>query len=297
MRKYRWLLAVGAVLPMMFPSSGVTREALKTQPIKQEEPTFQISNSIFKSGYSEQESVQLDKIFKAQSKLVVTRKAFEPSLAVVKKNEETIRKVAESKNFPPDLAIGVALLENGGSETAVSTAGATGVFQLIKGTASSMGLRVDDTVDERLIPERNIEGGVGYLAKNRELFSDPGLAVWAHHAGPQNVSKALREFSKGRVSGEVLTYVDAMEQKKLGETKASWQKLLNEGLDVNRLLQDPSTQGVVSELKDESSLYPYKVAAASAIFEMTKNKTGEEYTKLIEAFKQEQVSLAFNWPQ
>lgn len=99
LRKYRWLLAVGAVLPMMFPSSGVTREALKTQPIKQEEPTFQISNSIFKSGYSEQESVQLDKIFKAQSKLVVTRKAFEPSLAVVKKMKKLFERLRRAKTF------------------------------------------------------------------------------------------------------------------------------------------------------------------------------------------------------
>ncbi len=293
LRKFRWLVLLGVVLVFVFPPTSDTHSE---KPLKEEEPPFQISNSIFKGGYSEAESVQLDQIFKAQTKLVVTRKAFEPSLEVVKKHEETIRRVAEGKNFPSDLAVGVALLENGGSETAVSPAGATGIFQLIKGTAHSLGLKVDETTDERLIPERNIEGGVGYLAKNRELFSDPGLAVWAHHAGPQNVSRALKEFSKNRIEGETLTYIDALGEKRLEETQTIWQKFLSEGLDIHRLLQNESTKGFTAGLKDESSLYPYKVAAASAIFELIKDKTGEEYTKKLEALKQEQVSLATNLP-
>ena len=80
---------------------------------------------------------------------VSSRKAYPASLAVIKKHEKTIREMARKYGVPEDVAIGVGLLENGGSETAKSSAGALGVFQLMPGTARSLGLTVNGKVDEK----------------------------------------------------------------------------------------------------------------------------------------------------
>lgn len=124
-----------------------------------------------------------------QMYFVSSRKAYSASLAVIKKHEKTIREKAKKYGVPEDVAIGIGLLENGGSETAKSPAGALGVFQLMPGTARSLGLTVNSKVDERRNAEKNIDAGMRYLALNYYRFGDWGLATWAYHAGGETLPK------------------------------------------------------------------------------------------------------------
>lgn len=192
-----------------------------------------------------------------QVAFVSSRKAYTASLAVIQKHEKTIKRKAAENKVPADVAIGVGLLENGGSETAKSSAGALGVFQLMPGTARSLGLTVNKSVDERRNPEKNIDAGMRYLRSNFNRFGDWGLATWAYHAGEGNVSNAIKIYAKAN-HGVTLGGV-----KRPSEMKAYVEK---QGITIHKLLSDPSVKQFTKKLNDDSSGYPYKVVATAALF-------------------------------
>jgi soluble lytic murein transglycosylase-like protein len=198
-----------------------------------------------------------DPIVNKQINLVRTRKAFPASLAVIKKHEATIRAEARKQGVPEDVALGVALLENGGSETAVSSAGALGVFQLMPGTARALGLEVDKKVDERKNVNKNIAAGVSYLKANFERFGDWGLATWAYHAGEGNVSKALKLYAAAN-QGIALPGV-----KDAAKLRAYVEKY---GITIHKLLSSSAVKVMTKKLSDDSAGYPYKVIATASLF-------------------------------
>lgn len=174
--------------------------------------------------------------------------SFEGMMNVTRKFESYIRDAAKANNFPQDLSLGIVFIENGGAEDLTSEAGARGPAQLMPDTAREMGLVVDpDGVDERVDPNKCFAAMCGYLAKMRQLFDDDlGVAVWAYHAGPGNVAWAIDEFWKSPEG-------QALEEKKI---------------NVHRLLQNPQVRtNVISQLEDETELYPYKAVAAAEILQ------------------------------
>ena len=192
---------------------------------------------------------------------VESRKAYPASLAVIQKHEETIKEKAAENGVPEDVAIGIGLLENGGSDTAVSSAGALGVFQLMPGTARSLGLTVNKKVDERKIPEKNIAAGMKYLKGNFERFGDWGLATWAYHAGEGNVSKAIKIYAKAK---------DNITLAGVKDPKAMRDYVEKHDITVHKLLSDPSVKKFTQKLKDDSQGYPYKVVATATLFREAK---------------------------
>jgi len=78
----------------------------------------------------------------------------------------------------PALALAVISVESAGREDAVSSAGATGLMQLMPATAERFG------VTDRLDGAQNIKGGVAYLDWLMEEFEgDPILFLAAYNAG------------------------------------------------------------------------------------------------------------------
>ena len=75
---------------------------------------------------------------------------------------------------------------------AVSSAGATGLWQLMRGTAADLGLRMDYYVDERRDPERATEAALEYLSYLYRRFDSWELALAAYNCGGGTVSKAIR---------------------------------------------------------------------------------------------------------
>ncbi|MEK7227676.1 MAG: transglycosylase SLT domain-containing protein [Patescibacteria group bacterium] len=194
-----------------------------------------------------------------QIAFVSSRKAYPASLAVVEKHAKTIKSKAGEKHVPEDVALGVALLENGGSDTAVSKAGALGVFQLMPGTARNLGLTVNKKADERKNPEKNIEAGVTYLAQNYERFGDWGLATWAYHAGEGNVAKALKIYAKANNNIDLPSSPSK-------NWKALHDYVEKHGLTIHKLLSDPKVKAFTKKLNDDSAGYPYKVVATATLF-------------------------------
>ena len=253
---------------------------------------YQVAKVMFPS-LSAAEQDQVENLLRQQVRLIVSKPNFDQSLSVTKKYKNAIRKQAGQKKFPQDLALGVALLENGGAEDAVSSAGAAGIFQLIEGTAKTLGLKIDDTTDERLDPEKNIAAGVSYLDKNLQTFSDPGLAVWGHHAGTQNVAKALKIYLQSLGETDAYDFVEAVNLGKLDRAKYVWRAYVTkDGLNIHKLLSSPALGPFLEGLSDETELYPYKVAAASILFEAAGNTEENKFLEKIKLFNQGRILLS-----
>ncbi len=192
-----------------------------------------------------------------QMAFVASREAYSASLAVIQKHEATIKEKAKKYGVPEDVALGIGLLENGGSETAKSPAGALGVFQLMPGTARSLGLTVNAKVDERRDPVKNIDAGMRYLALNYYRFGDWGMATWAYHAGEGNVAKAVQMYAKANHNINLPGVKDP---------KAIRNYIDKHGLTIHQLLSDSNVKTLTKKLKDDSSGYPYKVVATATLF-------------------------------
>ena len=92
-----------------------------------------------------------------------------------------IQSAASKYGVDPGLVAAVAEAESGGTQEAISSAGAIGVMQLMPDTAASLGVNPYDA-------EQNIDGGTRYLHDMLGAFDgDVRKAVAAYNAGPEAV--------------------------------------------------------------------------------------------------------------
>lgn len=96
----------------------------------------------------------------------------------------TATQMAERYGLPPNVFLSLVHQESRFRPDAVSPRGATGLGQLMPGTASDM--RVDP-----LDPTQNLEGSARYLRQQLDRFGgDMPLALAAYNAGPRRVAEA-----------------------------------------------------------------------------------------------------------
>lgn len=93
----------------------------------------------------------------------------------------TIHAAAAKYAVDPKLVSAVVEVESGGNQSAVSSAGAVGVMQLMPETAAGLGVNPYDM-------KSNVEGGTKYLREMLDTFDgDVKKAVAAYNAGPNAV--------------------------------------------------------------------------------------------------------------
>ena len=92
---------------------------------------------------------------------------------------------ASSRNdVPPGLVNAVVMAESAGDPSAVSTAGAQGLMQLMPGTSESCG------ISNPFDPQQNMDCGTRYLHQLLERYNNNvELAVAAYNAGPGAVDQ------------------------------------------------------------------------------------------------------------
>ena len=83
------------------------------------------------------------------------------------------------------------IIESGLSATAVSRAGAAGLWQFMPFTGRSYGLEVNSLVDERCDPILSTKAACRYLRDLYNIYKEWSLAIAAYNCGPGNVNKAL----------------------------------------------------------------------------------------------------------
>jgi hypothetical protein len=107
-----------------------------------------------------------------------------PAPESVKVGKQNIS-IPTGKEFaPPSLVKAVMKVESGGKQEAVSPKGATGLMQLMPGTARELGVDPKD-------PKQNVEGGSKYLQKQLKSFGNTELALAAYNWGPGKVRAAI----------------------------------------------------------------------------------------------------------
>ena len=89
----------------------------------------------------------------------------------------------------PSLIKAIIQTESAGKPQAKSSKGATGLMQLMPGTAKDLGVDPTD-------PAQNIEGGTRYINQMMDRFNDERLALAAYNWGPANLQKAINKTTK-----------------------------------------------------------------------------------------------------
>ncbi|MEZ4808880.1 MAG: lytic transglycosylase domain-containing protein [Allomuricauda sp.] len=95
-----------------------------------------------------------------------------------------------AKNGIPDDFKYLAVAESG-LQNVVSSAGATGFWQIMKTTGKEYGLEVNDNVDERYHVEKATQVACEYLKKWKERFGSWTLTAAAYNAGPAGIQKYM----------------------------------------------------------------------------------------------------------
>jgi membrane-bound lytic murein transglycosylase D len=126
-----------------------------------------------------------------------------------------IDNVMKRYNVPKEMK-SLAIIESAMNCNAVSPVGAVGPWQFMSPTAKMMGLRVDETIDERRDFYKSTNAAARYLKKLHSMFNDWLLVIASYNCGPVPVLRAInagkgRSFwdIKSKLPGETQNHVMA----------------------------------------------------------------------------------------
>lgn len=103
-----------------------------------------------------------------------------------------IRKILEKEDIPQEFLY-LAVVESGLKAHSVSRTKAVGVWQFMKPTAQTLGLRVDPYVDERRDLVKSTYAAIAYLKKLKEQFGKWYLAILAYNCGDGKLRQAIKK--------------------------------------------------------------------------------------------------------
>lgn len=99
------------------------------------------------------------------------------------------------------------IIESALNPSAVSRAGASGLWQFMIGTGKIYGLESNSLVDERRDPIKATWAAVRYLKELYDIYKDWNLVIAAYNCGPGNVNKAIRRSNGKSDYWEIYNYL------------------------------------------------------------------------------------------
>ncbi len=102
-----------------------------------------------------------------------------------------IEPILKEKGVPDDFKY-LAVIESD-LRNVTSSAGAKGMWQMLKGAGRENGLEINDNVDERYHLEKATRAACDYLIKAKERLGSWTLAAAAYHSGNYGIEKRLKE--------------------------------------------------------------------------------------------------------
>ncbi len=125
--------------------------------------------------------------------LTTGRKFLRSAIARSKKYLPIIEGIFEKdKDIPRDLSL-LPLLESAFNPYAVSRSKAVGMWQFLKRTSQSLGLKTNRWVDERRHIEKSTGAAIAHLKSLHKIFNSWPLAIAAYNGGAGHVKKAMRK--------------------------------------------------------------------------------------------------------
>ena len=106
--------------------------------------------------------------------------------------EPFIKKFFQVKGIPPELAE-LCLIESGCTYEAVSSAGATGMWQIMPATGRSYGLIINEFRDDRKDPVLSTKTAADILLANYRRVGEWTLATAAYNCGSGRIEKHIRQ--------------------------------------------------------------------------------------------------------
>ena len=97
----------------------------------------------------------------------------------------------DAYNLPLELKY-LPIIESALNPSAVSRAGAAGLWQFMLATGRRYGLQVNSLVDERRDPIKATWAAARYLRELYDIYHDWNLVIAAYNCGPGNINKAIR---------------------------------------------------------------------------------------------------------
>ena len=114
----------------------------------------------------------------------------------------------ESYQLPLELRY-LPIIESALNPTAVSRAGAVGLWQFMIGTGKQYGLEVTSLIDERRDPIKASYAAARYLHDLYSIFGDWTLAIASYNCGPNNILKAIKRAGGTKDYWSICPYLPA----------------------------------------------------------------------------------------
>ena len=112
-------------------------------------------------------------------------------------NAQIVRSEIESENIP-DAAFFIPMLESSFVNQTNGKNSPGGLWQFIPGTATNLGLRNDEFIDERLDLHKSTDAASSYLKKYYKKFNKWYLALLAYNCGEGTVAEGVARASLDR---------------------------------------------------------------------------------------------------